>query len=59
MSSDLESGMEVDTAQGSTVTITNGDGVQVNDARVIRADVEASNGVVHVVDGVLMPDGAM
>jgi uncharacterized surface protein with fasciclin (FAS1) repeats len=31
------------------------DGVQVNDATVIAADVEASNGVIHVIDKVLVP----
>jgi uncharacterized surface protein with fasciclin (FAS1) repeats len=44
------------TAQGSPVRImTHGGAVMVNDARVIAADVRASNGVIHVIDTVLIP----
>lgn len=44
------------TLQGSAVDIsTHHDAVMINDARVITADVEATNGVVHVIDTVLMP----
>lgn len=55
MSSDLSDGMTATTVQGDDVTITIGDGVMVNDATVTSADIEASNGVIHVVDSVLMP----
>jgi len=51
--------MKVDTAatvQGQKVTVTTNDGkVMVNNAHVVMADVEASNGVIHVIDNVLMP----
>ncbi len=44
------------TVQGGEVMIAEGEnGVTVNDASVVTADVEASNGVIHVVDTVLMP----
>ncbi len=44
------------TVNGQTVTIsTSGGSVMVNDARVIKADVAASNGVIHVIDTVLLP----
>ena len=44
------------TVEGSDVAISVVDGsVQVNDANVIAVDVEASNGVVHVIDTVLLP----
>ncbi|MGJ8581271.1 MAG: fasciclin domain-containing protein [Psychromonas sp.] len=44
------------TVQGQPVMIkVNGDKVMINDAHVIMADVEASNGVIHAVDTVLMP----
>lgn len=56
MSSDLENDMEAETMNGS-VTIMTEDGVQVGDASVTEADVEASNGVVHVIDAVLIPEG--
>ena len=37
------------------MTITSGGGVMVDNAKVIGADVDASNGVIHVIDTVLMP----
>ena len=44
------------TLQGQAVTITTQNGsVFIDDAQVVLADVEASNGVVHVIDAVLMP----
>ncbi len=46
-----------DTVQGQSLTITTMDGsVMINDATVIQADIEASNGVIHVIDGVLLPE---
>jgi uncharacterized surface protein with fasciclin (FAS1) repeats len=50
-------GQEVATVNGETVLITvNDDGsVMVNDANVIITDIEASNGVIHVIDAVLIP----
>ncbi|GGB05260.1 fasciclin domain-containing protein [Allosediminivita pacifica] len=56
MSGDLENGMEVETVQGETLTIMTEGGVTVNGANVTTADIEASNGVIHVIDGVLMPE---
>jgi uncharacterized surface protein with fasciclin (FAS1) repeats len=44
------------TVQGSTISIDTSDGVKVNGANVIRTDIEASNGVIHVIDAVLMPE---
>jgi uncharacterized surface protein with fasciclin (FAS1) repeats len=43
------------TVQGSDVAIDASNGVKVNDATVVTADVEATNGVIHVIDTVLMP----
>lgn len=43
------------TVQGSTIAIDTSDGVRINDARVMQADIEASNGVIHVIDTVLLP----
>jgi len=43
------------TVQGSTVDIDATSGVTVNNANVIAADIEASNGVIHVIDTVILP----
>lgn len=43
------------TLQGQKLKISKGDDVKVNDAKVVVTDVEASNGVIHVIDSVLMP----
>ena len=49
-------GQSVATVNGATVDITvDGDTVMVNDATVVTADVDASNGVIHVIDAVLVP----
>jgi uncharacterized surface protein with fasciclin (FAS1) repeats len=54
MSTDVMAG-DVPTVEGSTLTLGTTEGVQVNDATVILADVEASNGVIHVIDKVILP----
>ena len=56
MSSDI-AGKKLDaaTVQGQTVAIDATSGVTVNDASVVAADVEASNGVIHVIDKVILP----
>ena len=54
MASDVHAG-EVKTLQGANLTITTGSGVMVNNAKVTKTDIEASNGVIHVIDTVLMP----
>jgi uncharacterized surface protein with fasciclin (FAS1) repeats len=55
MSTDLTNGMMAATVQGGEVTIMTEGGVKVNDANVTAADIEASNGVIHVIDTVIMP----
>jgi len=56
MSGDLTDGMTAATVEGSDVTIMTEGGVMVNDATVVQPDIEASNGVIHVIDKVIMPD---
>lgn len=56
MSTDLSNGMKATTANGAKITIQiNEDGVMINDASVIAADIMASNGVVHVINKVILP----
>lgn len=53
---DLKDGQKLTTVQGQELTVSVKDGkVMVNGATVTTADVISSNGVTHVVDGVLMP----
>jgi len=46
---------EQETVEGGVLKIAVNGGVTVNDATVIQADVEAANGVIHVIDRVLIP----
>ena len=55
MSGDLTNNMMADTAQGGQVTIMTEGGVTVDGANVVTADIEASNGVIHVIDAVILP----
>ena len=43
------------TVEGQSVTINATDGVKINDATVVKADIECGNGVIHVIDTVLLP----
>ena len=54
MAADVTAG-DVATVEGSTIAITTDGGVMVNDANVVTTDVDASNGVIHVIDKVIVP----
>jgi len=43
------------TVQGQELTISTDDGVKINDATVVETDIESSNGVIHVIETVLVP----
>ena len=55
MSGDLSNNMMATTVQGGDVTIMTEGGVMVDGANVVTADIEASNGVIHVIDAVILP----
>ena len=55
LSSDLADGMMPATLQGEAITIDLSSGVSINDASVVTPDIMASNGVIHVIDSVLVP----
>lgn len=55
MSSDLTEGMTAETVEGGALTVTLEGGPKVNGVAISQPDVDASNGVIHVIDGVLMP----
>lgn len=55
MAADVKPG-DVKTVEGSAITVTTADGkVKVNEATVVQTDVAASNGVIHVIDQVILP----
>lgn len=54
MAADVKAG-EVTTVEGSKATISTEDGVSIDKANVVATDIVASNGVIHVIDTVIMP----
>jgi transforming growth factor-beta-induced protein len=55
-STDLANGGEAKTVQGDTIAIkVDKKGVRINDSQVVQTDIDAANGVIHVIDTVLMP----
>jgi len=54
MAADVKAG-PVKTVEGSNLTISTTGGVMVDQAKVIKTDIAASNGVIHVIDSVVMP----
>ncbi len=56
LSSEFVDGMEVATVQGSMIEITADEqGIMANNANITIADIETSNGIIHVIDAVLLP----
>ena len=54
MAADVKAG-KVKTVQGSELTVSTSMGVMVDNAKVIKTDIAADNGVIHVIDSVIMP----
>jgi uncharacterized surface protein with fasciclin (FAS1) repeats len=55
MSTDLKDDTMAKTVQGGEVKIDLDSGAMINDAKVVTADIAADNGVIHVIDKVIMP----
>lgn len=55
VTSDMVTAGDVATVEGQTIAITTDGGVKVNGANVVAVDVMASNGVIHVLDAVILP----
>ena len=55
MAADVMKLTSAPTVQGQNVSIDTSDGVRINDSHVTLADVAADNGVIHVIDSVLLP----
>jgi uncharacterized surface protein with fasciclin (FAS1) repeats len=56
MSKDVVKLTSAKTVQGQSVTIDASSGVKVDGANVVKADIETSNGVIHVIDSVILPN---
>lgn len=54
MAADVKAG-KVKTVQGSELTVSTAGGVKVDAANVVKTDITASNGVIHVIDSVVIP----
>ena len=54
MAADVKAG-KVKTVQGSELTVSTSMGVMVDNAKVIKTDIAADNGVIHVIDSVIIP----
>lgn len=57
MSADLQDDTTAPTVQGDTVAIDLDNGPMIDNANVVTADIEATNGVIHAIDAVILPDG--
>ncbi|MEY2683589.1 MAG: hypothetical protein RJA09_733 [Pseudomonadota bacterium] len=54
MAADVKAG-KVKTVQGSDITVATANGVMVDNAKVVKTDITADNGVIHVIDTVILP----
>jgi len=60
LSGDLSDGQQATAFSGETLTVTiDGDNIFINESQVIAADLEADNGVLHVVDAIILPSEEM
>lgn len=55
MAADVAQKQSLKTVQGQSITVSAKGGVKIDGAMVVQADIEADNGVIHVIDSVIMP----
>jgi uncharacterized surface protein with fasciclin (FAS1) repeats len=55
MAADVAGLTSAETVEGSEVAIDTSEGVKIDEANVVQTDIETSNGVIHVIDAVIMP----
>jgi uncharacterized surface protein with fasciclin (FAS1) repeats len=55
MAADVVRSTQLQTVQGQSITVSTEGGVRVDDANVVQTEIEADNGVIHVIDKVIMP----
>jgi uncharacterized surface protein with fasciclin (FAS1) repeats len=55
MAADVAAQTAIKTVQGQNITIDTSDGVKVDGAKVVKADIAVDNGVIHVIDSVITP----
>lgn len=55
MAADVVNLSSAKTVQGQSVSISTSNGVQIDGANVVQTDIQASNGVIHVIDTVILP----
>jgi uncharacterized surface protein with fasciclin (FAS1) repeats len=58
MASDVAKLQSAKTVQGQSLTVSNHGTVKIDDAKVVRTDIQCSNGVIHVIDSVVVPKAA-
>ena len=56
MSTDVLNLDNAKTVNGKEITIDTSEGVKVDKANVVKTDIECTNGVIHIIDNVLLPD---
>jgi len=56
MAADVVKKSAIQTVQGQSLQVSTSDGARVDNANIIKTDIECSNGVIHVIDTVVLPD---
>jgi uncharacterized surface protein with fasciclin (FAS1) repeats len=56
MAADVVSKSSLKTVQGQSLQVSTSDGAKVNNANIIKTDIQTSNGVIHVIDTVVLPN---